>query len=369
MPLGDYMAGCAFFALTTGPTVAAAVLITRRRLTHLTGVDALLACAVLTIAGLLAVHLLPGLTGVLSRETAAATALALLAGTVLLCRGREPGALELRTPPLGWVAVTGVGLVTAWCAAAAWVGTVIPSTDVDSLTFHLPNMLKWIQTGSVWRTDEFVPLLANGNYPQNGGVIGLAVVLPFESDAFVRVLGLPFAAITGLALYALGRDAGAPASTTALFAAAFVAIPVFFLSAFEGAKTDAVMLAMLGSGTFFLCRFAVDGKRSSLVLGALGLGIAFGTKWYAVWSVAVILAGVGGRAGGTPGRPAAAWRRRCCRGRDHRARGGRVDAAQRDRVGEPDLSECGAPGRGHAVRRAARLRARVRRLHARSLCR
>jgi hypothetical protein len=180
-------------------------------------------------------------------------------------------------------------LAGAYTAAGAWAGSGAASGDTDTLTFVLPNLISWMQSGSVWGVHQFTPLLANGNYPHNGDLLLLGSVMPFDSDAFVRAAGLPFVAVTGLAVYALARKADAPRATSALVAAAVAALPVFQIAAFEGAKADIPMLATFGAGLVFLARHLQASRRSDLVLAGLGLGLAFGTKWYAVWSVAIVV--------------------------------------------------------------------------------
>lgn len=294
MPLDDYLIGVLFFAATVGCVLAGATLLTLRRLSHLEGTAAALAFGIIATAGLVGVHLLPGLAGVLSRFSALICAGLVLAGAALLTRGEPSRELKFAfrpkvTGPSAAIACLGVGAVALWNVAAAWSGTVLPSSDIDTLTFHLPNVAKWIQTGTVWRTDQFVPLLSNGNYPQNGDVLMLSAVLPFENDAFVRAVGLPFAALAGLSVYALATLAGSRRSSAALFGAAYAAIPVLVLTAYEGAKTDLLMLAMFGAGTYFLLRSLKGGPRSEVLLAGIGLGLAFGTKWYGLWSVGVVL--------------------------------------------------------------------------------
>lgn len=304
MTRAEHLTGAAYFAVTVGPVLLAATLLVRRRLAHLSGVPALLAFAILASAGLVAVHLLPGLAGLLSREVAALGALLLLAGVVLATR--RPGAVgdavapgprrrlrELAAELLDPVAVpafVAVALVAAWSIATAWNALLEPSLDVDTLTFHLPNMVTWIQTGSVWRTDQFTPLLASGNYPQSGDVLLLSAVLPWDStDAFVRAAGLPFVALVGLSVYALATLAGARGASAALAGAVATSIPALQVAAFEGAKTDLPMLGLFGAGTYFLMRQLAEPRHSHLVLAGLGLGLAFGMKWYALWSVPIVL--------------------------------------------------------------------------------
>jgi len=307
VPASEYLVGLVFAVATLGTSIAAAALVLRRRLRHLTGAAAVLALAVLACAALLAAHLVPGMIGLLSRGPV------LLAGVVLLAavavsggdRGPAVRRLRLRVPDPGATAgVVGAGLAAAWSVAWAWRGTATASTDVDTLTFHLPDLAKWIQRGSIWPVDQFTPLLASGNYPHNGDVLLLSTVLPFRSDAFVRAAGLPFLAVAAVAVYALCLQTGARRSTAALLGGVTAALPVLQVAAFEGAKTDAPMLAMLGAGTYFLVRHLREPRRSDLVLAGLGLGIAFGTKWYALWCVPIVVLAWAGVAlwGGRPRR-------------------------------------------------------------------
>ena len=298
MPLdaAEYLAGLGLLAATWGAVGAAAALVVLRRLPGMRGAPRLLAFGLLLTAGIIAAHLVPGLVGLLSREAAVVAALLLLAAAWLLPRANDPRPERAgRTPPpsdaLSWlVAAAGVLVVAAGSLAAARAGTVEASTDIATLTFHVPNIARWMQTGSFWQVDNFTPLLANGNYPQSGDVVQLAVIQPFESDAFARVVNLPFALMAGLAVYAIAVEAGAPRATGTLLGAAFASLPAFVFATGEGAKTDPVMLAAFGAGLLFLVRHLRTGARSDLLLAGLGLGLAFGTKWYGVSSVPALLA-------------------------------------------------------------------------------
>lgn len=294
----DYLVGLVFFGGTWGFVALAAAVIVRRRLGGIRGVPRILAFSLLATGGLIGVHLLPGLVGELSRVSALICA-GLVAGLASLLTtvesSPEPAA---RTPPssaFSWaVAAAGTLVVAAGTLAAARVGTVEASTDIDTLTFHIPNVARWMQTGSFWQVDNFSPLLANGNYPQNGDVVQLAVIQPFQSDAFARVVNVPFAVMAGLAVYAIAVETGAARATGALMGALFTALPAFIFATGEGAKTDPVMLATFGAGLLFLMRHFRTSRRSDLLLAGIGLGLAFGTKWYAVSSVAGLLVVWGG---------------------------------------------------------------------------
>src|SRR4029079_15993038 len=128
---------------------------------------------------------------------------------------------------------------------------------------------RWIQSGSFWQVDQFVPDLAHGNYPQNGNVVQLAAVLPWRVEAFARWTGLPYMLLAGLAVYATALELRAPRASAALAAAAFASVPVVLRPAVEDGQVDAVMLAMFGVGVPFLLRHVRAGRRADLVIAGV----------------------------------------------------------------------------------------------------
>lgn len=296
MPLADYLVGLAFFAATTGGAVAAAVLLVRRRLGHLRGAPRALAVGTLATAGIVAAHLVPGALGVLARGSALAAAAVLLAGALAVpaAPATEPDGPpepESEAGPIVWIAAAAaVGALALWMVATAWNRTVLPSEGIDTLTFHLPNVARWIQTGSFWQVDQFTPLLANGNYPHTGDVVFLAAVLPWRNDAFTGLVNVPFVVLAGIAVYAIACELRAPRATAVLAAAVLVSLPAVGLPAYGEAMTDAILLAAFGTGVLFLIRHRRNGRRSELVLAGVALGLAFGTKWYGVPAVAIVVA-------------------------------------------------------------------------------
>jgi Dolichyl-phosphate-mannose-protein mannosyltransferase len=297
MTLGEYLIGLGYFAGTVGCVLAAAALLVRRRLPHLAGAEGVLAFGVLATAGLVAAHVVPGALGLLSRTSALLTAVVLLAAATRVRSADAPraqGGPSPRPPPpgtrLSWVVA---GLAAAGVAvaavAAAWSGTGAPSTESDTLTFHLPNIARWIQTGSVWGIHDFAPLQPTGHYPQSGDVVVMSTLLPWKSDAFVRAAGLPFFALSALAVYAIAKEAGASRASGVLLGALFASVPAFAIESFEGAKTDPVMVACFGAGVLFLVRHLRTRLGSDLVLAGVALGVALGTKWYGVTNIAAVL--------------------------------------------------------------------------------
>src|SRR5207302_8549581 len=153
----------------------------------------------------------------------------------------------------------------------------------------VPGVARWIQLGSMWQIDQFVPLLAHGDYPNTGDVVLLSAVLPFHDDFLLRLVFVPFLALTGVAVYALARELRAPAATAALFAAVAVALPNVSVDATVNTLPDTVFLFSFVGGVLFLPRHQRTGRTSELVLAGISLGLGFGTKWFGVSSVVATL--------------------------------------------------------------------------------
>jgi len=73
-----------------------------------------------------------------------------------------------------------------------------------------------------------------------------------------------------------------------LAAAAAVSLPVVGIATIPRALPDSLMWTTFACGILFALRHARSGRRSDLVLAGVALGIAAGTKWYGVSSVAVV---------------------------------------------------------------------------------
>ena len=166
---------------------------------------------------LIAVHLVPLMLGILTRGTvlaAAALAVGLAALVKPAVRVRPTPERHAPPPPSGPASWALAALAAAFAAVAAladlgrWAGDEL--VGVDPLTFHLPNVGRWIQLHSMWQIDQFVPLLAHGNYPNNGDVVLLSTVLPWHNDFLVRLPITFFLVTTAIAVFAVARELRAP---------------------------------------------------------------------------------------------------------------------------------------------------------------
>ena len=100
---------------------------------------------------------------------------------------------------MSWV----IASITAFVALAAAAATARhwlsePPIGLDTLTFHLPNAARWMQSGSLWQVDEFLPFQSHGSYPNHGELLFTWAMLPFDDDVLVRPLIVAILALLGV---------------------------------------------------------------------------------------------------------------------------------------------------------------------------
>ncbi len=299
MPLEDFLTGAVLFGLMLLAVLATTGIVVQRRLAHLDRLERVLAATVVGTAVLTVVHLVPLLLGILGQATVL-VACALAVAIATRVKPSPPGptdeahddaAPRPRSSRVEWalaVIASAVVTVAALADLKRWAFNEL--VGVDPLTFHLPNIGRWIQTGSLWQIDQFVPLLAHGNYPNNGDVVMLSTVLPWHNDFLVRAPICFFLVITAVAVSAVARELRAPPAAVVLAGAAIVSVPIVGLATIPRALPDALLWATFACGALFLLRHARTARRSDLLLAAVALAIAFGTKWYGISSVGVLVA-------------------------------------------------------------------------------
>jgi hypothetical protein len=305
----EYATGLLFFAGIWGGSAVVAVLLRRAWLGHLEGATAALATATLFFAALVGVHLIPGILGLLHRGWVLALAMLLAAAAVYLASvrarpeaEREPvrgednrgmdadGRGDLRF--LAIPAALAIG-VAAWALVLAWNGRstlAIPPFHADLLTFDLPLIARWIQAHSIWVAGDLFPLQAHAAYPHTGDVVRLATVLPWNSAFLLPLLSWPIWGLGIVAVNALARELGARMWSATLLAFAYAATPLVLLTSAADNVADPFMWAMFAIGALFLVRHVRRPRTSELVLGGIALGLALGSKWYALTCVPIVLA-------------------------------------------------------------------------------
>jgi hypothetical protein len=302
-PLGDLLGGLVFLAAVLGACGRVAVVLQRRALGHLRGAPRWLAVATLWTAAVCLVHLLPGALGLLSRTAVAGAALTILVAATAASR---------HTPPSGGADREGTSLVGgALAIAVAACAVAIVARQVgheplgqDTTNFQIPVAARWLQTQSLWGLHQWVPDYMSATYPQNGNVLLLATILPFERPFLATLVSPVFYGVCLLAVYALARELRAPRGAAMTAAGAMGAMPQMMDLGLQGAVTDAPAAALLAIGGLFLLRQHRDGHCGELLLAGLALGLAAGTKWYgipfamgiaAIWVIARLVQRAHGR--------------------------------------------------------------------------
>lgn len=295
MSTAEYLAGAALLTMTLAAALTVAACVFKARLTHLHGAPALVAVTIVATAALIGFHLVPGALGLLATWSVAVVALASAVGALVLTRRSPFAGFNLGTSlprPSGlleWMGLVALAGVWAFVLGDAIHLAAAPSTSVDAATFHLPNTIRWIQEGSIWQASQFVPDQAQGYYPMNGNVAQLAVMLPWDSDFAVRLVGLPFLGLGMAATFATSREIGASRGASYLAAAAIFSIPAVTIYAVERITPDLFLLGTFAAGALFLARHLRTHATTDLILAGTALGLAFGSRWYGVSCVAILV--------------------------------------------------------------------------------
>ena len=108
----------------------------------------------------------------------------------------------------------------------------------------------------MWQIDQFVPLLAHGNYPNNGDVVLLSTVLPWHNDFLVRLPITFYLVTTAIAVFAVARELRAPLAASVLAGAVVVSLPVVGIATIPRALPDSLMWTTFACGVLFLLRHA-----------------------------------------------------------------------------------------------------------------
>ena len=291
----SYFVGLLFFLGTWGAALGGAWLGVARRLPHLRGTTRFLAWALLATAAVIASVLVPAALGILTRGTALACALGLAAIAWRLPAHSRDGAAGFPPPSRPGssidraIAAVGVGGFAIWLALVALHYDAAAPTGFDTVSAYLPTAARWIQSGSIWHIADWVPGAFYGSGPGNGSMVVASAILPWHDDFVARFAIYPFVALTAVALYALAREMRAPAPAAALMGVMLTSIPVVVQPGLVDALLDPVLYSTFAAGLAFGIRYQRTGAASDLLLAALGLGIAFGTKFYGYTAVAAVV--------------------------------------------------------------------------------
>jgi hypothetical protein len=316
--LGRYVESLVLIAVALVPMGAAAVVWRRHLVPGWDGPVARLAEIVLGIASVIVVtevlgsiHLfrLAAVAPVLAvvgsvgwyagnRRPARAAAVGELVGPPVDATAEEPPPDEAGSGPMprgaSLVAVIAVSVV-----AADWFTRTVDAlhhgmTSADTLWYHMPFAARFVQQGSITPLHYVDSEAVTVFFPATSELVHALGIMFMGNDLASPLVNLGWAGVALLAGWCVGRPYGvAPVTLTGV--AALLATPGLVATQPGGAYDDIVGLALLLSSAALLVT-AAHGLPSNRMCGqamaALATGLALGTKFTLVASVAALTVGI-----------------------------------------------------------------------------
>lgn len=256
------------------------------------GLDAAITFGVVAAAGVAALVLVAGTTGMLTAQVVLAlTAGWALGAGVLAARAglprlplRQLQRTVIRHHPWETAVVILAVLALGW---QLLVALVLPPFAFDAITYHLTIVATWVQAENVDPT----PLsLCCAYYPATSELLFTWPALFLGTDSLVDTVQIGFAALGALAVGGIARSAGLPARGAAAAAGLFAVTPIVLVQAptnFADVTVAACALAALHA----LVRFAKTGAPPRLLVAGLATGLVLGIKGIGIVWGAVLMVG------------------------------------------------------------------------------
>jgi hypothetical protein len=263
--------------------------------------DRLIASFVLTCSQIVVTELLLGWLGLLYRwplVAANVVASGLLfylaqsrAATLfgeLTALTRSLGRLLREFPTIAFMA-SWVALLVIYLVGVDWV---LPTTDWDSLRYHLPIVAQMIQQHGIMEVPTDTVFI--NTYPKNFELMFLWWMLLSGSDQWVNATQIPFFLIALAIVYRLARLTDLSRHHSLLGALLLASAPVM-LQQLMSTMIDVMFSTMAILAAWGLYRFVRGGEPFDLLLSGLAAGLAAGGKgngvvWPVILGILVIVA-------------------------------------------------------------------------------
>jgi dolichyl-phosphate-mannose-protein mannosyltransferase len=168
--------------------------------------------------------------------------------------------------------------------AMAFVSCLAPPTAWDATTSHVKVPVHYLAQGGIYRLDDI-----HSNGPMNA-VMLFMLLMDFGGETAPALLSLAFVAIGGLALLDAGRR-WLSKSGALLAAAVYFLMPLTAVLGSEPVVDFPVVAAIVLAFIAFE-RWWSDERAGWLVLSAVCIGLAAGTKYTGLYALAGLCAGV-----------------------------------------------------------------------------
>src|SRR4051794_40272677 len=124
MSTADYLGGLAWFVPMLAGTLGGTAILVRKRLPHLAGAPLAVSFALIATGALLAVHIVPGALGILSRPSVLVATVAWVVVALAVRPVHRPAVADIEPPRdhgvLRWAAFLGAGAVLVFLVATAF---------------------------------------------------------------------------------------------------------------------------------------------------------------------------------------------------------------------------------------------------------
>ena len=226
----------------------------------------------------------PGLLGILHPLTIGAATLAMAVALYFA----PPKVRVEDAPPVGpaldrWVLLTCTVFAIGYVTSVAWEQRYAPVMAQDSLTYHYPAAVKWLQTGRIALFETWFFNPANTYSPLAGSAFIAWWVAPFNHDVVARHVPVPALILVYFAAVRLIRAVGArPAVAGVVGLALVLSQPFIRQSIIE--KDDLYLAAFFAC---FAAGCAADRLRDPLGPWRLGvaMGLLLATKYTALMAL------------------------------------------------------------------------------------
>ena len=178
-------------------------------------------------------------------------------------------------------AILCVAILVLWIASALGAAALAsPSTFWDALSYHVPMVTTWSQTGFLQAIYLPFAEIANSYFPGNGELLYFWSFAAFKNDLLVRMVSLGMWLVLGLAQFRLCRKMGANRQASLFAAILFLTVPIVLAQATEPVlDTASAALFILALGHLY--EFGRSGRFDDVALFSVASGLFVGVKYSA----------------------------------------------------------------------------------------
>lgn len=160
--------------------------------------------------------------------------------------------------------------------------------EYDTIAYHMPIVVEWIQAGSLW--DIFYAVWGGplGYYPSNHELMLTWLVLPFGNDYIVNLANFAFVGVMIVVVYKILKEMGVSDFLAWLAGALVMVMPIFLRQVGTGQVDILMALGVLIAWYYFL---RVHKRKDGVLLIplCLNLSIMLGAKYLSIIYIIPIL--------------------------------------------------------------------------------